>query len=77
MMLFLMQKANYPHLSSTGELSQEEGTPDGKNENDTLSLPKKTALLADPQLKCKGLIDEPAEGIITVTQLTERCPAFR
>lgn len=47
-MLFLTQKANYPYLSSTGELSQEEGTPEGKNENYILPLPKKTALLPDP-----------------------------
>lgn len=48
MMLFLMQKANYPHLSSMVELSQEEGTPEWKNENYILPLPKQTALLPDP-----------------------------
>lgn len=35
-------------LNSTGELSQEEGKPEEKNENNIFPLPKKTVLLPDP-----------------------------
>lgn len=41
-------KANYLRFSSMGGLSQKEGALEGKNENDTLPLPKKTTFLLNP-----------------------------